>query len=82
VDAFSARFASALHDLLERLIAEKSASLAITPAADYPAYRERVGIIKGLKDALMGASELETTLGRSEKTQQVATNSLRQGYET
>lgn len=68
---------------MEKMIADKSASLASTPAADYPSYKERVGIIKGLQLAMKEAADLEATLGRSENTQgKNASNPVQQRYES
>jgi hypothetical protein len=81
VDAFSQRFSSVIQETLKTKIAEKNESFSRTKAPDYPTYCERVGFVKGLEDALARAKELETTLGRSEKTQGVV-SIVRAGYET
>lgn len=54
------------HELLERKIKEavetRSDSLASGHAADYPVYRENVGYINGLKEALTLADDVEREL--------------------
>lgn len=54
------------HDLLERKIKEavqtRSDSIARGQAADYPAYRENVGWLQGMRDALALADDLEKEL--------------------
>ena len=55
------------HALLEKKIGEemqnRAASLASGAASDYPNYRESVGYINGLNDALKLCDDIEQDLG-------------------
>lgn len=82
MDAFQIRLSTALRAALEAKIVDLTALLVKTPAEDYPSYKERVGRIKGLHDALVEARDIEARMDKPEGAKNgVAENSVRQTYE-
>jgi|KBSMisStandDraft_5_1062788.scaffolds.fasta_scaffold1120098_2 hypothetical protein len=53
------RFHALLRAKIEETIEARAGSIASGQCADYAAYRENVGFIKGLMDALALADEIE-----------------------
>ena len=67
MDAWQKRFSQVLAAALEAEIVSRTSGLVTTKAADYAAYRERAGVIDGLKLALDQMRELEKDLDRPEQ---------------
>lgn len=68
MDGYQARFASALHERIEKIILEKDKTLSTVVAGDYSAYMKRVGFIEGLRSVLSEMKEVETSLSTPEQT--------------
>ena len=72
MDAYGHRLASAIGETLQSRINDLSLNLATTPSEDFAAYKQRVGHIQGLRDALVVLKEAENNLDRPEKANEVA----------
>lgn len=57
------RFHSLLEKKIEETLQSRMASLASGAAADYPLYKENVGYMNGLRDALKLCDEVEQDMG-------------------
>lgn len=66
MEAYSNRLSRMVKQTLEDRIADQSANLANTPCEDFPAYKQRVGNIRGLQEALNVIREAEQELDRPE----------------
>jgi hypothetical protein len=66
MDAFESRFRAKLRGAVEARIVELTRRLIDPPAEDYPSYRAKVGLIKGLELALEISEETEQAMGRGD----------------
>ena len=58
------RFHNLLKERIQEVIADLSHSIISGQAVDYPSYRENVGYIRGLNDALRLCDDIEGDLDR------------------
>ena len=66
MEAYSNRLSRMVKQTLEDRINDQSANLANVPSEDFPTYKQRVGNIRGLKEALEIVMEAEKELNRPE----------------
>lgn len=66
MEAYSNRLSRIVKQTLEDRIAEQSARLVEVPAQDFSDYKQRVGSVQGLKDALVIVREAEKEIDRPE----------------
>ena len=69
MDAYQARFASSLRALIEAKIVALTELLVTTPAPDYPAYTERVGHIRAMRETLKTMDDVERDLSKGERAE-------------
>lgn len=81
MDAYQARFATELRNRITARIVEANEQFATAMAEDYPGYLLRVGVVKGLKEALEMAQWIEDALGRPEDKPRTLPT-INRGYET
>ena len=81
MDAFTTRLSKTLREQLEADAHDASHKLTIAVEPDYAGYREKVGLVKGLKHALALLSEIEKELGRAESAESLPIYTGRRSYE-
>lgn len=72
MEAYSNRLSRMVKQTLDDRITEQSARLVTVPAEDFPGYKQRVGSIQGLKEALDIIKEAERELDRPEGQKEAA----------
>lgn len=82
MDAYEVRFLSELQSKLKEKIVDCCEKLAHPAAPDYAAYKERVGVINGLKAALEISNDIEQSLRQPEADGVKKAAPARQRYES
>ena len=77
MDAFESRVTRSVKETLDTRISDLKSRLVNTPAEDYAGYKQRVGHIAGLSDALTVIREAEKTFSRAEIVEEIAPEKAR-----
>lgn len=64
MDRYETKLATDFKDRVARKVEEESRRLVTTPAADHASYMNRVGLIKGLDEAVKILKSVQDDLGR------------------
>ena len=79
MDAFTTRLSNTLREKLDAEAHDTAHKLTTSIAQEYADYRERVGVVKGLRRAIDILNEIEKMLGRTEEIEHAVT--ARRTYE-
>ena len=82
MDAWQKRFSQQLTERLELRVADLKDKIVETRAVDFADYKERVGVITGLKMALADARELEEAMDRPDEQRREPHPTAQRHYES
>lgn len=81
MDGFETRFSVLLKSSIEAEISDRLAGLITPGAADFGAYKEKAGFVKGLQSVLDLIEALTRDMGRSENKPEKP-KTIQRGYES
>lgn len=82
MDRFDSRLIGDYRKRLTAKINEETERLVTTPAPDHAEYKQRVGLVRGLADALVILQDIQDNLGRDEAVQSEGGSRAANSYES